>query len=311
MATTLPVFNPEVESILEFLERLKVQAADLFESAKDDNLKKASILVKTLPVNIITNLQRRLKPNTLSSATFDQLETMLKSAYETKKSVIGATVTFLNCKQKPNESIENFARTLNNLCSDCKYRDCCRDRSLRDAFVSGLRSNKILGGLIQDCEDRTFNQCVEKAKMLEAFSADAQDIGSADTIFNLTGFNKLGTNRSSNVPADYVCIRCTARGRHFVKNCFALKLTCNRCNRKGHIRKACKSTPTTNAMFNDAETNIISSKAPQEFHTNQENICSAVKYSTLREVDTSARNTHDECGKQSELGEGDYFNPFF
>ena len=64
-----PAFNSEVESVLEFMERFKVQNADLLQQAGDDAVKKASLLVKALPVSVITDLQRRIKPTKLSEAT--------------------------------------------------------------------------------------------------------------------------------------------------------------------------------------------------------------------------------------------------
>ena len=197
--------------------------------------------MKSLLVNVITDIQRRLKPKKLSDADYKEIEDKLTVQFEVKKSVIGATVTFLNRKQHSGESIENYARVLNDLCSACKYNDCCRDRSLRDAFVSGLRSSYILSGLLQDCENKSFNDCVEKAKMLESFTADAQDIKpemKAHSNFKITD------DRSSrnNVSSSYVCIRCGARARHLAKDCFALKLKCKKCSKIGHIAKVCKST---------------------------------------------------------------------
>lgn len=296
MASAISVFNPEIENIVEFLERLKVQAADVFVSAGEDGLKKASILVKTLPVTIITDLQRRLKPKKLSEVKFQELEEMLTSSYETKRSVIGATVAFLNYKQKPNESIENFARTLNNLCSECKYKNCCRDRALRDAFVSGLRSSKILAGLIQDCEDRTFNECVEKAKLLEAFSADTQDINPRDHGNDVTSYKVTTSLGVSKVPSDYVCMRCTAKGKHFIKNCFALQLTCNHCKKRGHIRKACKSLPAAHSLM---EPTVISSLVPQ---------CSGANESTDLGYGAVSLNA---AGPNTNASDDKYFNPFF
>ena len=107
-------------------------------------------------MNIITDLQRRIKLVLLS--------------------IIGASVHFINCKQLPDEKIETYANVLNDLASACKYSDCCRDRLFRDTFVSSLLSSVIVGSLLEDCEDKSFNQCVERAKMIEKFTADAQDI---------------------------------------------------------------------------------------------------------------------------------------
>lgn len=238
-----PQFNPQVETVVEFIERFRVQCADLLENVGDNEKKKAAVLVKALPVNIITDLQRRIKPGLLSDATYKELEEKLTSQYEVKKSIVGAAVQFMNRKQLFNESTENYAKVINDLASACKYKACCRDRLLRDAFVSGLRSSTILGAILPECENKTFNECVEKAKVLEQFTSDAQDI-KLDT--KLPFNNKVATSSTSpylakSIPDTYVCIRCTARAKHLAKNCFAISLHCKKCGKVGHIARACKS----------------------------------------------------------------------
>jgi len=227
-------FNSEQETVLEFIQRFKVQCSEQLARAGQDGKKKAIELVKVLPVNVVTDLQRRIKPVLLSDATYDELEEKLTTQYEVKKSIVGASVQFLNRKQLSNESIENYARVLNDLASSCKYSDCCRDRMLRDTFVSGLRNSVILSGLLPDCEGKNFNDCVEKAKLLEQVTADAQDI-------KLDPNSTKSYKVSMTVPNNYICVRCGSKAKHFSKNCYALKLTCNSCKKKGHISKVCKS----------------------------------------------------------------------
>ena len=62
---------------------------------------------------------------TLSNSTYAELESNLKSAYGTKKSVIGACVNFMSRKQKSGESIEVYSKSLNQLASMCDYGSCC------------------------------------------------------------------------------------------------------------------------------------------------------------------------------------------
>ena len=160
-------FNAEVETIEEFLERFKIQQADALDKAGTNNKKKVSLLVKSLSVQIITDLQRRLKPKSLSEVNYDDLVKQLSQQYTVKKSAVAASVAFLQRRQQPNETIEAYAQDLNNLASACAYQDCCRDRLLRDAFVSGLYSSTVLSALLQKCEDLSFSDCVENAKLIQ------------------------------------------------------------------------------------------------------------------------------------------------
>ena len=239
MATMNSVFfDPKCESIGEFCERFKVQNSDTLEKAGEDGLKKASILIKCLPVNVITQLQRKLQPTKLSEAEYDVIISKLTSQYEVKKSIVGASVRFINKKQSAGESIENYARTLNMYANDCNYKSCCMDRLLRDTFVAGVRDSAILTSLLGECDkdkDLKFESVVEKAKVLEQLRVDAQIIKGE----NVSSTFKLKSKSSDKVSPDYKCYRCLSKGLHLAQNCFALNLTCHSCMKKGHIKRAC------------------------------------------------------------------------
>ena len=257
--SSCPEYSPQVESIEEFIERFTVQCADLLDKAGEDGNKKARVLVKALPVNVITDLQRRIKPTKLSEATYDDLVAKLTSQYGVQKSEVAATVQFLNRKQSSSESIECYAKVLNDLAAACKYKDCCRDRMLRDAFISGLRCSAIMTAILQDCEKKTFNQCVEKAKIIEQVTADAQDLNPANTSFKIHNAT-LGANRNrptydkklNPISAIYVCIRCGAKGSHLAKDCYARTLICSKCKKEGHLARKCLSSSSkTNKLEYD------------------------------------------------------------
>ena len=71
--------------------------------------------------SVLTDIQRRLKPMLLTAATYDDFERNITSSYIVKRSVIGAAVTFVTPKPKPNESIEAYSKALNELASKCSY----------------------------------------------------------------------------------------------------------------------------------------------------------------------------------------------
>jgi len=184
--------------------------------------------------------------------------TNLKAIYSAQKSAIGASVTFIRRKQREGENIEGYSRALNDLGSQCEYKDCCRSRLVRDQFIAGLRSKRLITALITECEGKSFEDTVTRAKQLEQITADVEDIiperndgrvylnkyqkGSGSN-YKKEGFKKpFGQgDKNTKVNSSYICIRCTAKGKHVAKDCFALKVKCNKCGKLGHIAKACRS----------------------------------------------------------------------
>ena len=69
MSSNFQPFDSAVESISEFLERFSVQKSDELEIVSENQLKKARLLIKSLPLACVTELQRKLKPVKLSEAT--------------------------------------------------------------------------------------------------------------------------------------------------------------------------------------------------------------------------------------------------
>lgn len=251
-------FDPEIETISEFLERLQVQFSDILSQETVADSKKSTVLIKALPVNIITDLQRGLKPKKLSDATYAEIKSKLEEQFKVKKSIIGASVSFITRKQNQGETIEQYAQALNHLADSCNYSACCRSRYLRDIFVAGLISDKVISSLLHhDCDSLSFKDVVEKAKTFEAFTSDVQKIkcgGSCNAVSKNKFKNDSSKSKNGNVPPkNYVCIRCGSKS-HYANKCFALNMTCNACNLKGHLSKCCKSTKRANCLQEEEST---------------------------------------------------------
>ena len=254
-------FHPELETVSEFLARFQLQNKTALAAAQaegGDASIPAILLANALPINVLTDIQRRLKPITLAQATYVNLQNQLESAYGAKKTVVGAAVSFFTRKQKENESMETYSKSLNELAYQCTgYNDCCRDKMLRDIFISGLRSSKLMRELLADpkIDEKRFQDCVVLAKLFEQAQQDVEDIH-PDTKFNV---NKLRTQEDFSTAVkkmpnkDYKCVRCGTKGKHYVQDCFALKLECNKCSKMGHIARVCKSKDkqSTNYVCNE------------------------------------------------------------
>ena len=109
MMSDQKIFKPEMESVEEFLQRFQVQNYTVLSALKDTDIqKKAMLLANALPVDALTSIQRKLKPAKLVESSFEDIEKQLKALYSTKKSVVGAAVSFVSRKQLVQESIEEY-----------------------------------------------------------------------------------------------------------------------------------------------------------------------------------------------------------
>ena len=250
-------FQPDVETVEEFVERFKKRNFEALSTTKEtEKLKKAMLLANALPVNVLTDIQRRLKPTLLSGATYEDIEKQLISLYSTKKSHIGASVSFLSRKQSAGESIVNYGGALNQLASQCNYEQCCRDRMVRDVFISGLRSPKIITALISECENKTFNEVLEKAKIVEQIHQDVVEINPSAKTFNQNVVQKYNNKskfspnsnekNSKNVSSNYMCSRCGTKGGHLSNTCWARTVDCRSCGKTGYISKQCRTKKSEN-----------------------------------------------------------------
>ena len=120
---------------------------------------------QTLYELLITDIQHRLQPKLLQDATYEDIETHLTASYGVKKSLIGASLAFHTRKQQAQEIIEQYAKGLNQLASKCGVSHCCRDRNLRDVFVSGLLPSKLISALILIARRKNFANVWKKQKL--------------------------------------------------------------------------------------------------------------------------------------------------
>lgn len=250
-------FDPAVETVDEFIQRLRCQMKEEFHKLRNDSSRQASLLLKCLPTQMITDLQRRIAPKKLYDADYDELELQLREKYSDKKSSIGAAVQFFRHKQEPGQTIEEYAQHVNFLATQCQYdSDVPLDRLIRDVFVSGLHSSAILSSVLESTDKQSFEETVQKAKLVQQLKSDAISIQNTrqHSVHHTEETNdfpqssesdSLHSVQSKSVPFSYICIRCGTKGKHFHDKCFALDLNCRNCNKKGHIAKMCRSKPNS------------------------------------------------------------------
>lgn len=234
-------YDKEAETIDEFITRFTIQCSELLHKVRNDDSKQVALLMKALPVAVFTDVQRELAPTSALNASFEQVKDALVQLYSTKRSVLGASVQFFNCKQKPGQTVEEFARDVKHFSQQCGFQaQVSLSRIQRDVFLSGLSSAPVVTSILQISEDIGFEQAVTKAKLFTQLRKDTSMLHHpALHMENDTSIKEV--HSTAVVASSYVCIRCGQHGKHKAQNCFALHLKCNSCSKVGHISKVCRS----------------------------------------------------------------------
>ncbi|OON21865.1 zinc knuckle [Opisthorchis viverrini] len=173
---------------------------------------------------------------------FDELVFIVSKHYNPKASGIAQRFKFNTRVQKERESITDFVAELRSLTEHCEYRGF-RNDTLRDRLVVGVRNARIQKCLLAD-SNLTLETAYDTAVALEAAENNATLLQSVQP-----------TVTSESVDSSYQCYRCGGRHNH-PKDCRHTQTVCNRCKKRGHLAKVCRSAPAfdTNAAVTNQVT---------------------------------------------------------
>ena len=203
-------YDKEAETIDEFLTRFSLQTSDQLHHLRNNERKQVVLLMKALPVSVFKDVQRAITPNNIADASFDDVTFTLVSLYSTKKSVLGASVHFFNCKQKPGQLIEYYARDIKYFSQQCGFQaEVSLSRIQRDVFLAGLNSTPVTTSILQISDDLSFDEA-DHSKAFTQLHQDASMLQNpahhADTFDN--------ARRMQSLPQSYVCVRCGQRATY-------------------------------------------------------------------------------------------------
>lgn len=225
-------FDVGNETITAYLER-----AELYFDANDvADEKKVPVLLSNIGAKTYGLLRSLVAPKAPKEKTLAEITTLLKSHFEPTPSVIAERYRFHRRDQAQGESIADYVAELRKLTTHCKFEDTrdFLDESLRDRFVSGLRSESTRKRLFTE-EKLTFARAIELAQNLDTASRDAQmkaeqSPSGSSTVHKVTSPSKKES-----------CYRCGLTN-HKANECRFKEATCHKCGNKGHIKRACKSS---------------------------------------------------------------------
>ena len=176
------------------------------------------------------------------------VETPQKLFVKPKNEVI-ARHLLANYKQDPNESLNQYLKSLKLLTQDCNFRshsaEECKNEHLRDAFINGIYSSYIRQRLL---ENKTIDLDVafEQACSLEVAKVESENYIKYDSTITTATSDTIPNNTTTDPTAGAVfkakCFFC-GFGRHPQIQCSTREAICKSCGKVGHYSKVCKSKP--------------------------------------------------------------------
>ena len=234
--------------------------------------KRRTLLLANVGKETHAKLKDVFRPEALTTKTYDQLLTALKTMYKRKVNLLVERKSFMLRYRKEGETLHEFARELRRLSADCQFSDKLDER-LRDQFVIGINHSKWQEELMSHftTNDARFLAVFQAAELLESASNDAQRLerlAHGETSGSLRKINSAPKSRTrepqcasaasclpdrkrsgSNGPKQQFqldrsrqCARCGLERHLSPEVCAAKKVECAQCHNIGHFARCCLKT---------------------------------------------------------------------
>ena len=217
------------------------------------NEKKAPAILSLMGPKTYALLKSLCSPDKPGEQSYDNIVKKLKDHLNPKPLEIAERFRFHKRDQKEDESVGDFVAIIRKLTTHCNF-GAFQDDMLRDRLVCGLKSEQIQNKLLTQ-EDLTFAKALSIAIAAETASKDAIELRSrSSAIHKLEKSNGSHTNARNRPSAQGKCYRCLGKN-HSPNDCYFKSTVCNRCQKTGHIQRACKEAGKPGSRKKDRKRN--------------------------------------------------------
>ncbi|XP_067121509.1 uncharacterized protein [Centruroides vittatus] len=218
-------------------------------STEMDDVRKFSLLVNFVGPLVYTYISE-------CSGFQDAIKT-LTALYEKPINVIFARHCLINRRQQPGESIDQYYQNLRTLSKDCNFTSVSaeeyKSEYVRDAFIAGLLSPQIRQRLLESHTLKLVD-ALSQARALESACVQSESfVSNTSTVsaIHISNEKELAEENLNNtevnaLPSHVLAAterRCPYCGymKHLRNRCPARNEDCNRCGKRGHFSRVCKS----------------------------------------------------------------------
>ena len=205
--------------------------------------KQVAILLSACGPATFKTIESVVDAETLKDIKYADLVKTLSEHYDPVPSSIVQRYKFYNRSREEGESIADFVASLREIAKYCDYNDTL-NMMLRDRLVCGVNHQGIQKRLLSE-KDLSYEKALEIALLIEAAEKDVKHFmkPTATVMYQKKAGNRYPSEQTSThkVPTgNPQCHRCLGYN-HPPQSCPFKLAECNKCHKKGHIARACKT----------------------------------------------------------------------
>ncbi|XP_047987904.1 uncharacterized protein K02A2.6-like [Leguminivora glycinivorella] len=244
------------------------------------------MLLSTLPPDLHERVHDLSSPDDPINKTFEELSDLLDQYIDPKPSIWASQHTFITRMQQADESVPIYASELKRLSLNCEFKCTHCKKPTIDSFLSlqlirGLKDGDIRTKILQEDETMTFSKLVHTATSMETGKNENSTMSTSIQKLTTENINKISQAQKETVhPPRYntkrtqitirdlkgKCYRCGGND-HKANECGAIKSTCIKCQKEGHLARVCmQRTERNQTNLLNHSTSSVSTDGMADIH---------------------------------------------